>query len=407
MKKFVKTTISLLNVTLVLSLPTSCFHSGDDDNGNDLDVAQPKETLITEPSESAIDQDSPTLVRSPEGDIPVSAVIDWQKFFKPLPTYKQRLDLESKLDTWADNESSADLVKKGNSELVLGRLKAAEISFRKALRIDQDNIEAQLHLANLYIQKGDLTTAFEFLTKVKSSINSRHDIDKSYIFKYRYTLAQGYLARGDKGKGHKVLSDLIGIEKTFTPAYVSLASSYIQNDKASVAEFVVRRGLDNNKNSPALHNLMGAIAMARGKELGAENWFNEALKISPNYSPALINLANIALSNRENDKAEQLLQSALLLEPNNIEALVALGLAQKRLGKISDARSTLTKAVDINPDHPVARFNLAVLMIDNLKRPNIALRLFHEVVQSSPSGSEINTKASGYIRDIKESNGRF
>ena len=147
--------------------------------------------------------------------------------------------------------------------------------------------------------------------------------------------------------------------------------------------------------------------MARGKELGAENWFNEALKISPNYSPALINLANIALSNRENDKAEQLLQSALLLEPNNIEALVALGLAQKRLGKISDARSTLTKAVDINPDHPVARFNLAVLMIDNLKRPNIALRLFHEVVQSSPSGSEINTKASGYIRDIKESNGRF
>ena len=51
----------------------------------------------------------------------------------------------------------------------------------------------------------------------------------------------GYIERGDRAKGHKVLSDLISVEKSFIPAYVSLATSYIRGGKASVAEFVVRR----------------------------------------------------------------------------------------------------------------------------------------------------------------------
>ncbi len=387
-----------------------CFGGSDDDNGEDLDVemeepqaAQPP-AKITPPEEM---NQLPKRGSSKSRAIPASAVVNWQQFFKPPPTNTEREALETKLLTWRDSESPEVLVKKGHSEMALGRLRAAEVSYRKALRLDADNIESQLQLAGLYIKKGEPSTAFEFLSKLKAAINVRHDIPQSFIFKYRYTLALGYIERGDRAKGHKVLSDLIGVEKTFIPAYVSLATSYIRSNRQSVAEFVVRRGMDQDKESPALLNLMGAIALSKGKDIEAQSWFDKALASNQGYSPALINRATLALTNQEFDTAEQDLNRALLNDPNNVEALVGLGLVQRKQGRVKAARASLTKAVDLAPENPIARFNLGVLMADDLKRPNIALRLFHEVVQSAPNGSNISNKAAGYIQDIKESSGPY
>ena len=230
----------------VFTATGGCFGGGDDDNGEDLDVEMVDKKPVKAPKKikKAIDPSialSDSTKKDKPGKIPASAVVNWQNFFKPRPTNKEREALETKLLTWKNTSTPKDLVKKGHSEMAVGKLRAAEVSFRKALRLDSDNIESQLQLAGLFIEKGDSPTAFEFLSKLKATINVRHDIPQSFIFKYRYTLAMGYIERGDRAKGHKVLSDLISVEKSFIPAYVSLATSYIRGGKASVAEFVVRR----------------------------------------------------------------------------------------------------------------------------------------------------------------------
>lgn len=335
--------------------------------------------------------------------VPKSAVTNWQAFFKAPPSQKEKNILEQKLDKWPEGETAAQAVEKGRAEIAVGRLTGAEASFRRALRLKSDDLEAQLELASLYLRKNDTTNAFELLQQTKEGIETSDKVSQSFIFRYRYILALAYIARGDRDKGHKVLSDLIGVERTFAPAYVSLASSYLAIGKESVAEFVIRRGLDRVKDSAALMNLMGVIAQKGKQYEAARSWYDKALAASPNYSPALVNRATLSTMTLEYGAAEEDLLQALVFDPRNVDALVALGIVQRRQGNFNGARSSFSKAVDVDPDNAYARFNLGVLLADDLKKPNEAVRLFHEVIQTTSQGSELRELARNYINDLKPS----
>jgi Tfp pilus assembly protein PilF len=337
------------------------------------------------------------------GKIPASAVMNWQNFFKAPPSDIQRNDLEKKLAKWTDDDNITSMIEKGRSEAALGRVAAAEVSFRKALRLDDDNKEAALELASLFIKKKETNEAFEFLAQVRDGINSADKVSPEFVFRYRYTLALGYIARNDRAKAHEILSDLIGIDRGFTPAYTALASSYLAIGKDSVAEFVVRRGLDRgkDKDSAGLMNLMGVISLQRKQADSASEWFSKALDLTPTFVPALVNRACLGIRDFQYDLAEQDLKQAILLDPFNVDALIALGITQKKQGNVSGAKAALTKAVDLAPDNASARFNLGVLMVENLKKPNEALRLFNEVIQTPEPSEKIKALAKSYISDLK------
>ena len=335
--------------------------------------------------------------------VPPDAATNWRSFFKPPPTAKERALLEQRLNIWKTKDSATDLIAKGKAELVIGRLAAAESSYRQALRRDSDNTEAMLELAALYLRLQRSNDAFDFLAQAKETISTQDGIAQSVLFKYRYTLALAYISRGDREKGHKVLSDLIGVDKTFAPAYAALGASYMSVGRDAVAEFVVRRGLDRVHDSASLLNLLGVIMQKRKLMDEARIWFDKALQISPSYSPALVNRAVLSTDSMEFSAAEEDLLQALKLDPQNVDALVALGVVQKRQGNYSGAKTSFSKAVDIGPDNPYARFNLGVLFADHLKRPNEAVRLFQEVTQTSGASVEVKDLARTYINEMQPS----
>ena len=333
--------------------------------------------------------------------VPKAAVTNWQAFFRPPPTPAERNLLTQRLDKWSDVDNAKDLVAKGRDEVAVGRYVAAEADFRKALRLKPDDLGAALELAGLFLRKKAVGNAFEFLAQVKEGISTTDDVPQSLIFRYRYTLALGLIARGDLDKGHKVLSDLIGVDKSFAPAYASLATSYLAVGRDQVAEFVVRRGLDRIKDNAPLLNLMGVIAQKARQLDSARTWYDKALTASPSYAPALVNRAALNALNIEYSAAEEDLRQALKIDPQSVDALVSLGIVQRRQGNATGARSSFAKAVDIDPDNAYARFNLAVLLADELKKPGEALRLFHEVMQTTGAGSELHELAHNYINDLK------
>ncbi len=371
-----------------------------DDKGDDLDVPMEDKKAEEKP---VTYQDIISNKGGASTSVPKSAVTNWQAFFKAPPSQKEKNILEQKLDKWQDGETPAQLIEKGRAEIAVGRLGNAETSFRKALRLKGDDLDAQLELASLYLRKNDTANAFDLLEQTKEGIDTSDKVSQSFIFRYRYILALGYIARGDREKGHKVLSDLIGVERTFGPAYVSLASSYLSVGKESVAEFVIRRGLDRVKDSAALMNLMGVISQKAKQFEAARSWYDKALAASPNYAPALVNRATLSTLTLEYGAAEEDLLQALVVDARNVDALVALGIVQRRQGNFNGARSSFSKAVDVDPDNAYARFNLGVLLADDLKKPNEAVRLFHEVIQTTSQGSELRELARNYINDLKPS----
>jgi len=333
--------------------------------------------------------------------IPQDAVTNWQSFFKSPPNAVQKNILEQKLKKWSDNDTAQGLIARGRSESAVLQHGAAEISFRKALRIDGNNHDAMLELASLYLKKGDIATTFELLTQVREVTTTSENISKNFIFKYRYILALAYLARGEREKGHNILSSLIGEVKNFAPAYTALASSYIELGRLNVAEFVMKRAVDRIKDNASVFNLLGYIHQRGRQSDAARRWFDKALAIDPHFAPALVNRGNLYAQQFELGHAEKDLLAALAADPSSSDAMVSLGVVQKRQGNIAGARASLSKAVEMNPNNAFARFNLAVLMAKDLKQPTDAIRLFSEVMQTSGATRELTNMAKTYVMDLQ------
>jgi tetratricopeptide (TPR) repeat protein len=99
--------------------------------------------------------------------------------------------------------------------------------------------------------------------------------------------------------------------------------------------------------------------------------------------------------------AEEDLKQAILYDPLNVDALIALGITQRKMGNVQGAQAALAKAVDLAPEDAVARYNLGVLMAENLKKPSEALRLFNEVLQTADPNTAVKAMAKTYISDLQ------
>lgn len=99
-----------------------------------------------------------------------------------------------------------------------------------------------------------------------------------------------------------------------------------------------------------------------------------------------VNLGQIALSQKGFDRAEELFNKAIEIEPGNPDAYAAKGkyfLTPAR-SKPDSAAFYYQKALDINPNSLVARMNLAVAFLQ-LRRPSDATQELRKVLVQSPN----------------------
>jgi len=390
--------LTLAFSALIAILGSACSSTGEkSDDGMDINLRK-------QAAHQAVDPKAPAPVGTPTTGltIPADAVIKWEQFFKSPPTPEERGLLAQSLKAPAESASLAELVKRGRNAVALGQLAAAEAAFKQALRQDDGNVGVLQELAQFYLRKREVSKAFDFLTQLRQRLEEIPAKNPLELFRYRYTLAIAYIARGETAKGHRILSDLIAIDKAFTPGYAALASSYLSLGKFNVAEFISKRGLDRGKEDAALYNVLGIVAQRSNDRTAALDYFNKALKVSPTYAPAIVNRANAMIETKELDVAESDLKQALVYAPGSVDAYVSLGICQKKMGRFQAAETSFTRAMELDPENAAARFNLGILMADQMKKPNVALRLFNEVLQTEDKNTEIKQMARLYIDDIRD-----
>lgn len=76
----------------------------------------------------------------------------------------------------------------------------------------------------------------------------------------------------------------------------------------------------------------------------------------------LLRMGESALDRKEYDQASFLFRKAFTQDPDNVAAIINLGYTYVRMGRFSHARKCFTTALDIDPENPVARKNLTLLM---------------------------------------------
>lgn len=145
------------------------------------------------------------------------------------------------------------------------------------------------------------------------------------------------------------------------------------------------------------HFNRGVELQQKGDLEGAQQAYEEALRLAPRRVDALANLGLVYLNLGRNEKALEALSKALALKPELTSVRMFLGLAQFRAEQFEAAHQELIKVLDAQPAHPQALHLLGLcrLKLDRIEEGILALEA---ALQANPNNVDAAyTLATAYI----------
>lgn len=130
-------------------------------------------------------------------------------------------------------------------------------------------------------------------------------------------------------------------------------------------------------------NNLGMLAIQAGQSEAAIRDFEQAIRLSPDYSIALQNLGNVYREQGRWTEAQSTLERAVKLDPDDPEACYSLGMVFAQRDETTQAYEYLKRALTLRPDYPEALNNLGILYA-RTGRLLDAIVTFRKCIQAAP-----------------------
>jgi tetratricopeptide (TPR) repeat protein len=193
----------------------------------------------------------------------------------------------------------------------------------------------------------------------------------------------------DRAAGRE-LEPLVG--STRPEGWMLAAEIYQRNEQYEHSIPLIERALERLPESLQLWFWLGAAHERTGQPAAAEGAFRRVLSLNPEFAPALNYLGYMWVEKGENlEEAQQLVQRAVALEPNNGAYVDSLGWAYFQLQDYVEARDLLERAVRLMPDDAVVLEHLGDVY-NALGQSQDARRVYERAV-------ELNPDADGSLQD--------
>ena len=132
-------------------------------------------------------------------------------------------------------------------------------------------------------------------------------------------------------------------ENPFYAKYLNTGSAL----DAQIREALV--ALQQNPDSPELHNTLGSLLVEKGFPKDAEREFERAVNLESEFYPAWYNLGLVRAARGDDLGSRRALNRAVDLKPGHAAALFQLGLVEEGRGHVDRAVELYAKAFAINP----------------------------------------------------------
>lgn len=223
---------------------------------------------------------------------------------------------------------------------------AARVSLTTATRVAEFNAQAQVQIALLQIEAGNLDGAAYSLEKALSG------------------------------------------QPSYLPAQALMAGVELQQGAKEKAEKRARAIVDKHPKLAIGHSLMGDIALARGETATALDAYRRAHQTEPSTDTLLRLFRN--LSGKDDQAAVQLAEQWLQNHPKDQEVLRALADGQARIGNFLAARRSYESLVKLAPDNAPVLNNLANVL-HRLKDPEALIFAERAVAKDPQNADAIDT----------------
>ena len=118
-------------------------------------------------------------------------------------------------------------------------------------------------------------------------------------------------------------------------------------DKALAAANALEKA---NPDNPLIQNLKGGIYLNKQDRPNARASFEKALVLQPSYFPAVANLAQLDLQEKNPEAAKKRFEAILEKDKKNIQAMTALANLALSQGKTKEGTAWLERSATENPD---------------------------------------------------------
>jgi len=198
---------------------------------------------------------------------------------------------------------------------------------------------------------------------------------------------------------YKVLSNDTG--DYFFGSASEYADHMAKRGEFEKAELIYKKLLKQSEFSAPLHNNLGAVYLSMGRYDDAKDCFSTALVIDPNKLEAYVNLGAFYQLKGQFDKAETCFQNALRINPNCVDACVNLGAIKRLGGKLLEAEATLNHAITCDPRCSEAYNNLGIVLHE-LGHLKDAFMAFKKTVEINPNYANAYNNMGSVFRDQKQ-----
>jgi putative PEP-CTERM system TPR-repeat lipoprotein len=245
-----------------------------------------------------------------------------------------------------------------------GQLGQAEMYLRRAVNNNPSDVRSQVLLAELFIRRSDVDGARRLIDESPGSSLMLALMGRASLEAGQRELAAEYFARSELSPPGTA-QELVDVSSAYLAAgeleraiRVLEGASGDGGDNERLANYLLtfvqlRRGnlaaadatasrLDDQR--PETLNLRGTIAM-RARDLSrARAFYEEALGIAPDYVPALLNLARVAVAQDKRPEAEVLLKKVIDIDPGQISAIFGMAQLTMVRGAYDEAEAWLDRA---------------------------------------------------------------
>ena len=153
-----------------------------------------------------------------------------------------------------------------------------------------------------------------------------------------------------------------------------------------------------NADRPEAHFNLGALWALLGNAGDARQAYETALSLDPTFSPAAVNLANLAQAAGDETRADAVLRKALERNPSEAALHHALGLSLVRSGRHGEALEALESAARLGPES--ARFGYVyAVALDGAGRHAEALSTLERVLERHPNDRDTLAALVAYERN--------
>jgi tetratricopeptide (TPR) repeat protein len=246
----------------------------------------------------------------------------------------------------SDRLSARDLVAVGTAVRYLGErdpqlFKDALKAFDQAAAADPGDPEPKLRVGELFLEKYNSPDAQGAFREVLAT-NPKNP-------RALLGVARAKLFDGETGEAMQLVRGALEVNPQLVPARLTLARMLLDAEDDDAAEAEVRGALEVNPASLDALSLQAAIRYLRDDRAGYDAARAQLQRLNPSYAGVYTAVAEMAATHRRYADAVGLAQEAVKLDPRDWSAFGVMGLNQLRIGRVDEARASLTTAFKGDP----------------------------------------------------------